>query len=160
MGRDFTAEDHGGRIGYVAIISHDLWRRRFGGDREIVGKTVRLDDDPMTIIGVMPADFTFPYGSMLSPTGFSRSLTVDVWFAIARQRAKIAAGFDAGGTHRRDLSPRPHNLALGERTMEPILTPDTDLAHDDRRVADHLDPQSRLVLCRRLVREGLLEVVR
>jgi putative ABC transport system permease protein len=67
LGRDFTPEDDQGRIGYVAIISWDLFQRRFGGDRSVIGKTVRLDDDPMTIIGVMPDGFRHPLESGASP---------------------------------------------------------------------------------------------
>jgi putative ABC transport system permease protein len=66
-GRDFTNEDTGGRIGYVALISYDLWQRRFGGDPAAIGKTVRLDDDPMTIIGVMPKGFRHPIEHTASP---------------------------------------------------------------------------------------------
>ena len=75
LGRDFTPEDDGGQIGYVAIISHDLWQRRFGGDREIVGKSIRLDDDPMTIIGVMPSRFRHVLESGASP--------MEIWAPIA-----------------------------------------------------------------------------
>jgi putative ABC transport system permease protein len=67
LGRDFTPDDDQGRIGYVAIISWDLFQRRFGGDRSVIGKTVRLDDDPMTIIGVMPRGFRHPLESGASP---------------------------------------------------------------------------------------------
>ena len=67
VGRDFTTDDTGGRIGYVALISYDLWQRRFGGDRAAIGKTVRLDDDPMTIIGVMPKGFRHPVENIASP---------------------------------------------------------------------------------------------
>ena len=67
LGRDFTPEDDGGRIGYVVLISWDLWQHRFGGDRDVIGKTVRLDDDPMTIIGVMPKGFRHPVESGASP---------------------------------------------------------------------------------------------
>jgi putative ABC transport system permease protein len=67
VGRDFTNEDTGGRIGYVALISYDLWQRRFGGDRGAIGKTVRLDDDPITIIGVMPKGFRQPMDITGSP---------------------------------------------------------------------------------------------
>jgi putative ABC transport system permease protein len=67
LGRDFTPEDDQGRIGYVAIISWDLFQHRFGGDRAVIGKTVRLDDDPMTLIGVMPQGFRHPLESGASP---------------------------------------------------------------------------------------------
>ena len=60
LGRAFTDEDDGGRIGYVALISYDLWQRRFGGDSAVIGKVARLDDDPITIIGVMPRGFRHP----------------------------------------------------------------------------------------------------
>ena len=74
VGRDFTPDDDQGRIGYVAIISWDLFQRRFGGDRSVIGKTVRLDDDPMTIIGVMPRGFRHPLESGASP--------MEVWAPI------------------------------------------------------------------------------
>ena len=67
LGRDFTEQDTGGHIGYVALISYELWQRRFGGDRGVIGKTVRLDDDPMTIIGVMPRGFRHPIETNQAP---------------------------------------------------------------------------------------------
>ena len=67
LGRNFTADDDQGRIGYVVIISWDLFQQRFGGDRSVIGKTVRLDDDPMTIIGVMPPGFRHPLENGASP---------------------------------------------------------------------------------------------
>jgi putative ABC transport system permease protein len=67
LGRDFTDQDTGGRIGYVALISYELWQRRFGGDPAAIGKTVRLDDDPMTIIGVMPRGFRHPMENAGAP---------------------------------------------------------------------------------------------
>jgi putative ABC transport system permease protein len=75
MGRDFTPDDDRGQIGYVVIISHDLWRKRFGGDPALIGKTVRLDDDPMTIIGIMPRGFRHVLESGTSP--------MEVWAPIA-----------------------------------------------------------------------------
>ena len=58
-GRGFLEqEDVTGTPQAVAVISHDLWQNRFGGDPEIVGRNVRLDDIPFTVVGVTPADFT------------------------------------------------------------------------------------------------------
>jgi len=60
LGRWFTAEeDRRGAVGTV-IISHTLWQERFGGSAAVLGKKLLLDDEPCTIIGVMPADFAFP----------------------------------------------------------------------------------------------------
>ena len=75
LGRDFTKADDGGRIGYVALISYDLWQRRFGGERGVIGKSVRLDDDPITIVGVMPRGFRHPVESGASP--------MELWAPIA-----------------------------------------------------------------------------
>ena len=60
VGRTFTSEDDvigGGRSGLVAVISYACWQRRFGGDPSAVGRVVRVQGMPFTIIGVTPAGF-------------------------------------------------------------------------------------------------------
>ena len=57
LGRDFAAGDDAFHRPKVAILSYRLWQRRFGGDRELVGRLVTLDGDAYTIIGVMPREF-------------------------------------------------------------------------------------------------------
>jgi putative ABC transport system permease protein len=71
-----------------AVLSHQYWQRRLGGDPGVVGRTLNISGAPapVPILGVMPKDFTFPYGSMLGSTGFTRGLTVDMWFPVTRQR--------------------------------------------------------------------------
>ena len=57
LGRGFAAgEDEAGRD-HVVILSHGLWERRFGSDPLVVGRTVRLDRENYTVVGVMGADF-------------------------------------------------------------------------------------------------------
>lgn len=46
----------------VAVLSHGLWRRLYGADPAILGRPVRLDGKPYTVIGVMPPEFAFPPG--------------------------------------------------------------------------------------------------
>jgi putative ABC transport system permease protein len=77
LGRDFTKADDVGHIGYVALISYHLWKHRFGGDRRAIGKTVRLDDDPITIIGVMPKGFRHPVESGASPMELWAPISLD-----------------------------------------------------------------------------------
>jgi|CXWL01.1.fsa_nt_gi predicted permease len=60
MGRDFTLEDNQPGAPKVLLLSHGVWQRDFGGDTNIVGKDVRLNGKPATIIGVMPQGFSFP----------------------------------------------------------------------------------------------------
>jgi predicted permease len=61
MGRPFNDEDaRYTESPNVVIISDGLWHRRFGADTGIVGRVVRINDVPRTIVGVMPAGFVFP----------------------------------------------------------------------------------------------------
>lgn len=65
LGRDFTAADNEPGAPKVAIVSHGLWLRDFAGASDIVGKPVRLNGAPATIIGVMPPGFAFPVNEEL-----------------------------------------------------------------------------------------------
>jgi len=58
IGRAFTAGD--ATTSNAAVLSYGLWQSQFGGDRAILGRVVRLDGQPHTVIGVMPATFQFP----------------------------------------------------------------------------------------------------
>jgi putative ABC transport system permease protein len=59
LGRTFTAEED--RPGEnVAVLSHAYWQRRYGGSPQVLGATLRLNEKPYTIIGVMPPGFDFP----------------------------------------------------------------------------------------------------
>ncbi len=70
-GRTFLAdEEEAGRNG-VVVISHSLWQSRFGGDPKLVGKTLALNGQNATIIGIMPPDFQFPREAQLwTPIAF------------------------------------------------------------------------------------------
>jgi predicted permease len=60
MGRDLTAADNKPGTEKVAVISYAIWQRDFGGSADIVGKGVRINGTPATIVGVMPRGFSFP----------------------------------------------------------------------------------------------------
>lgn len=59
-GRTFTAHEDTPGNNTVAILSYALWQRRFGGNPGVVGQTISVDSKPTTIVGIMPADFSFP----------------------------------------------------------------------------------------------------
>jgi predicted permease len=69
IGRYFTADEEVRGKHRVVILSEQLWRRRFGADRAIVGKTISMERTPFTVIGVMPEGFNFPAGPRI----------VDLW---------------------------------------------------------------------------------
>jgi predicted permease len=60
MGRDLAAADNTPGAEKVAIVSYAIWQRDFGGSAEIIGKGVRINGTPATIVGVMPQGFSFP----------------------------------------------------------------------------------------------------
>ena len=65
LGRDLRAEDNLPGAEKVALIGYGLWQRDFGGSQDIVGKGLRINGTPATIVGVMPKDFAFPINEQL-----------------------------------------------------------------------------------------------
>ncbi len=58
LGRDFTKDDDQPGVERTAMISYRFWQRDLGGDPSAIGRRLTLDETPVTIIGVLPADFT------------------------------------------------------------------------------------------------------
>src|SRR4029077_3093984 len=54
LGRAFSAEESVNPKSYVVILSYELWQRRFGSDQSIIGRSIQLNGNPQTVIGVMP----------------------------------------------------------------------------------------------------------
>src|SRR6202011_5034815 len=65
MGRDFTADDNKPGAEKTTILGHEIWKRDFNGDPNIVGQSVRINGKAATIIGVMPPNFKFPISEQL-----------------------------------------------------------------------------------------------
>src|SRR5574341_452661 len=68
LGRNFLPEEDrpGGNV-RVALLAHGFWQRRFGGDLGIVGKTLTINDNPFTVVGVLPASFTWGRSELFAP---------------------------------------------------------------------------------------------
>ena len=62
LGRAFIEGDDAPGAPPIALLNEDLWRRRFGGDPAIVGRTINLNGTPHTVVGVLHASFDFPVG--------------------------------------------------------------------------------------------------
>jgi predicted permease len=84
-GRAIAAEEHLVGRNRVVVLGHGLWQRRFGGDQRIVGRTITLNGEPFTVVGIMPPEFAYP-----------ATQTLDAWIplsffgpdAIGRERNK------------------------------------------------------------------------
>jgi predicted permease len=65
LGRDFIETDNKPGAEKVALISHELWQNNFGSAPTVMGKVVRINGKPATVIGVMPAGFKFPLNEQI-----------------------------------------------------------------------------------------------
>jgi putative ABC transport system permease protein len=99
LGRALTRTDDVDGAEPVVVITHALWNRRFGGARDVIGRHLSFDDQPFTIVGVMPPDVSYPRGvevwrpiasvSLESPFGWAARRDVDL---IARLQPGATIG--------------------------------------------------------------------
>jgi predicted permease len=130
LGRAFTAEDDLPGSSAVAILGHDFWRTRFGGDPGILGRTVDLGGTPHAVVGVLPAEFDFPQepdaGDVLIPL----RLVVDPldqgqnWPILARLRPGVeraAARADLERVHAEFAAAHPELVADVAESNRPLV---------------------------------------
>jgi putative ABC transport system permease protein len=65
LGRVFLAEEFHPGAAKVVVLSHTLWQERFGADAGVIGRTIKLDDQSYTVVGVLPPSFLYPFRSVL-----------------------------------------------------------------------------------------------
>jgi putative ABC transport system permease protein len=129
LGRGFLPdEDQPGKDG-VAILTHGLWQRRFGGDAQAIGRTLTVNGAVRTIIGVMPPDYNFPRGAeILAPLTLTPERMSDreghAFLAVGRLKPGVSiqtaqADLDAI-THRLAEQYPQTNTGLGAR-IYPLL---------------------------------------
>ena len=71
IGRDFVPDDDRPGAPPVALIGHKVWVNRYGSNPSVIGRTVRINDVPTTIVGVVPEGFQFPFNT-------------DVWMPLSQ----------------------------------------------------------------------------
>jgi len=159
LGRAFVEEEGARGAPGVALLSYGLWREQFGGRPEAVGEELRLDDQPYTIVGVMPREFAFPdretrlWTAWIVPgvNGAPGVLTGVIFSAIARLRDGVTpAQAAAEATARARSAPDASQVALALfGAKEPI-----DIAVTSARDALTQDVKPAIVVL--LVAVGLL----
>jgi putative ABC transport system permease protein len=78
LGRTYGPGERG-----VAVVSHAYWDRRLGRDPAVIGRALTLSgNEVVTIVGVMPPDFAFPYRSMFGPWVSGGAITADMWIPM------------------------------------------------------------------------------
>jgi putative ABC transport system permease protein len=134
LGRVYTSGER-----RVAVVSHAYWVRRLGSDPAAVGRTLTLSgNEVVTIIGVMPPDFAFPYRSMFGPWVSGSALSADMWIPMPLEGDRWVT---SGGT----LVRKVHSLvALGR--LAPGVSLDqaaADLSGISRRLEDEFPDSNR-----------------
>ncbi|HYL64210.1 MAG TPA: ABC transporter permease [Candidatus Methylomirabilis sp.] len=123
LGRMITPEDDApGTDNNVAVLSYALWQRRFGGERGIVGKTLRINGEDFRVVGVMPRGFDYPQKSEvwspLVPHGkFHDNRRAHLLTIVADVRAGQTIG-----------SAQAEIAAIGQRIEEQNASEDPDMA--------------------------------
>ncbi len=113
LGRDFLPEDEQVGAAPVAVLSDRVWREYLGADRNVIGRTIRLNGQGHTVIGVMPDGVEFPRGASLwVPLGVEEEIVADrgaTWLqAIVRTKPGIS----------RERIAREVNLLFGRLAMD------------------------------------------
>jgi putative ABC transport system permease protein len=88
LGRNFLPEEDRPGQNRVAILGYTAWSERFGADRDIVGKTITLDGESYTVVGVLPAGFQF--GS--TAADFQARSQADIWVPMALDPQRLQRG--------------------------------------------------------------------
>ena len=121
LGRPFTAEETQQGKNPVVLLSHGLWRQRYGGSPDVLGRTLRLDGEVVTIIGVMPASFDYPMlwgrAALWRPLNFTHdqlfSRDYRAFQLIGRLKPGVTAAQIAAGLAR---SPRSSRRSIPSTT--------------------------------------------
>jgi putative ABC transport system permease protein len=110
LGRTFTADEDRNGADRVVILSHEFWQRRFGGDPNAVRQTMILNDQRYTIVGIMPARFTFPgtRTQVWTPVAFNpaEQATRDTNFIDVIARLKPGVSIEQAQAHMTALAHR------------------------------------------------------
>ena len=80
-----TEDERPGRD-HVVVLGYNLWQQQFGGDPRVVGRTVKLNDEDYSVIGVMPPGFQFPSGQEM-PAGQQFAAATELWVPLSTPNA-------------------------------------------------------------------------
>ena len=122
LGRAFTATEDQPGHSQVAILSYGLWRQRFGGDPQILGKSVDVGGQRCTIVGVMSKDFDFPVPTDLwTPLALTPTERADRAHGTLHVVSRLKTGISPG-LAQSEMS------ALAQRLARAYPATDTDLS--------------------------------
>jgi predicted permease len=123
LGRGFTLDEQHAGASKVAILSYGLWQSQFGGDPNVLGKTLNVSDEPHVIVGVMPAGFDFPDAARIWTP-----LVTDELATNRRSHLLGVIGRLASGTSRQQVESELRAFVGGVQEQNPGVDPGFQLA--------------------------------
>lgn len=133
IGRDFLAEEDRPGAGRVVLLSHELWKRSFGGRPDVAGAVAVLDGEPYTVIGVLPDRFRFagPRIDLYVPLALSearggRPAGVSAFGRMRPgvSRAQLRGELNAAGAEIRAHTPQYKGWRLDANPIREYIVPD------------------------------------
>jgi putative ABC transport system permease protein len=124
VGRTFLASEDVVGANAVVVLGHELWQRRFAGDRSIVGRAIQLRGIPLTVVGVMPAGFRgiTDKAEYWIPTVMAPRLTYDEYLTTRQNFISVVARLGPGI----DITEARSALAVFAQRMGDDLSEDPD----------------------------------
>ncbi len=144
LGRVFTSQDDQPGANHEVVLAYDTWQQMFGGDPQIIGRTIQLDHEPYRVIGVSARDFDWPSQTRLwVPLGLAATAFTEnnryneSYFGVARLRPGISfdrAGAWMGLLTERNIEHGPEGAYGKDAGWGMFLVPFTSLVYGDLKI--------------------------
>jgi predicted permease len=142
LGRTFAETDDGAGAPGTLLLGYRFWQTQFGGDPNVIGRKVLMDDEPFTVIGVMPREFSFPaaeWSSFWMPLRLSEAEASDrsnhSFNGVARLRRGVTLE-----------QARAEMDVISARSRQEHPAENKDASAEVLRFSDEVPEQSRLML--------------
>jgi predicted permease len=166
LGRVLTSDDNVPGKTQVVVLTHGFWQRRFAGDRSVVGKTLALNGNPLTVVGVLRPDFTFSREVMPAVNGIQRTeVVLPIPLPQSARAKRDGEDFNVFAKLKRDVSLEQAQAQMDgiaarmKRDYPASYPPNGGLTISVVRLIDQVVGDVRLVLYVLLVAVGLVLLI-
>jgi putative ABC transport system permease protein len=131
LGRLISGDDEQPGRDHVVVVGYNLWQHDFGSNAQIIGHTIRLNDEDYEVVGVMPPGFQFPSGLEM-PAGQQFATATEVWIPLTipnatTQNDRVTNSFRAVARLKRGVSNTQAQTEMSAITRQMVTEHRTDL---------------------------------